>query len=208
MTKIGYKYSEEVRKNMSLAHRGQIAWNKGKKGLVNNGGFKKGHKGFPGSGRKKGCVPWIKGRKHSPETLIKLSKSHKGQHSSPKTEFKEGMVTWNKGKKLPQFSGENSPNWKGGVLKDHYGYIWIYQPNHPFCEKKGYIRRSHLVIEKNLGRFITRTEQVHHINGVKDDDRLQNLKLFASNSEHLKFHYQQRKKNKFDKFLYANHSHR
>lgn len=30
---------------------------------------------------------------------------------------KKGNIPWNKGKKLPQYSGENHPNWKGGLPK-------------------------------------------------------------------------------------------
>jgi hypothetical protein len=41
------------------------------------------------------------------------------------------------------------------------------------------------VIEKDLGRFLLKTEVVHHKNGVKTDNRLENLELFESNAKHL-----------------------
>lgn len=49
-------------------------------------------------------------------------------------------------------------------------------------------RAEHRVkIEKKLGRQLTRDETVHHINGIKTDNRLRNL-LVLSNSEHQKLH--------------------
>ena len=98
-----------------------------------------------------------------------------------------GFVAWNKGKKILQIMGEKNPHWKGGKWKKH-GYMIIYKPNHPLCDKKGYIQRSHFVMEKKLGRFLKPKEIVHHINKIRDDDRPENLRLFANNPKHLKFH--------------------
>lgn len=52
-------------------------------------------------GKKTGYGFWT-GKKRSPETIEKFR------------EAKLGKPTWNKGKKMPQFSGEKHPNWKGG----------------------------------------------------------------------------------------------
>lgn len=73
------------------------------------------------------------------------------------------------------------------------GRIFIRKPNHPFCNCNGHIMRSHLVIEAQIGRYLMPKEVVHHINGIKDDDRPENLYLFANQSKHVAFHNYHRK---------------
>lgn len=99
----------------------------------------------------------------------------KGQHLSPRTQFK---------------IGQPCPNFKGGH-KSKTGYFYIWKPNHPSAEKKGYINRSILVIEEKIGRFLTDNERVHHINEIKDDDRPENLEVLTE-KEHKSLHAHKR----------------
>jgi hypothetical protein len=84
--------------------------------------------------------------------------------------------------------GAENPCWKGGKYKDGDGYIYIYKPEHPFATKNGYILEHRLIMEKAIGRYLTQKEVVHHKNEDTSDNYLENLLLFANNSEHIKYH--------------------
>lgn len=60
---------------------------------------------------------------------------------------------------------------------DKDGYVLIYNPSHQFCDKNGYVREHRLKIEKKIGRLLTKEEIVDHKNGVKNDNRLSNLRI-------------------------------
>lgn len=74
-------------------------------------------------------------------------------------------------------SGENCHMWKGGRNIIRGGYVEIYCPNHPFARGGKYVREHRLIMENYLGRYLERWEVVHHINGIKDDNRIENLEL-------------------------------
>lgn len=59
--------------------------------------------------------------------------------------------------------------------------VFIYMPNHPNANNKGYIRRSHLVVEKKIRRYLKPNEIVHHEdeNTLNDDE--ENLRLMIKN---------------------------
>lgn len=79
-------------------------------------------------------------------------------------------------------------NNKGCKIKNPDGYIMVYCPNHPSVSKSThYIMEHRLVMEKHLGRYLENYESIHHINEIKDDNRIENLHLY-SNSEHTILH--------------------
>jgi len=89
--------------------------------------------------------------------------------------------------KSESLMGEKSYRFKGKVY-DGYGYIYIYSPNHPNKTACKYIFEHRLAMEKHLGRYLKREEVVHHKNNIRDDNRIENLKLFKNEKEHRKFH--------------------
>lgn len=89
--------------------------------------------------------------------------------------------------------GIGHPNWKGGrTIKE--GYVFIYNPNHPYCNQRGYVREHRLVMEKRVGRYLETVEIVHHIDENPQNNLPENLELFENSNEHLKYHREQRKK--------------
>lgn len=83
---------------------------------------------------------------------------------------------------LPHPAGEASPNWRGGRVKAHKtrGYVRIKTPRHPRADRNGYVPEHTLVMEQHLGRFLLPGENVHHKNGVRDDNRIENLELWVT----------------------------
>jgi hypothetical protein len=74
-------------------------------------------------------------------------------------------------------SGPDSPSWKGGKIFHKKGYIMRKIAGHP--RNGGYVFEHILVMEEHLGRPLLQNENVHHINGVRDDNRLENLELWV-----------------------------
>lgn len=78
--------------------------------------------------------------------------------------------------------GEKNPTWKGG-RKIKSGYIEVYSPNHPY-RNGNYVMEHRLIMEQHLGRYLYPYEVVHHINGIRDDNRIENLELLPSQGKH------------------------
>lgn len=74
---------------------------------------------------------------------------------------------------------EKSPGWKGGRRIED-GYVLIYDKYHPNRKSNGYVREHTHVMSTFLGRPLKRGENVHHKNGDKLDNRIENLELWST----------------------------
>lgn len=106
-----------------------------------------------------------KGHYVSPETRKKISEGNKGRVVSEVTRKRQSIAL--KGK----YTGKQHPNYRERFMNAG-GYIWIH---HPITGKV--IQEHRYVIGEYLGRPLKRHEIVHHVNGIKSDNRFENLLL-------------------------------
>ncbi len=95
--------------------------------------------------------------------------------------------------------GEKHPNYTGGIKRTCDGYVSVLANiDSPYYEMNvcGYIKRGRLVMAESLERCLESKEIVHHRNEIRDDDRIENLKLLKNHSEHATLHHGLRKLSK------------
>ena len=92
-----------------------------------------------------------------------------------------------------EMTGAKNPAWKGGVTyrkrKGNYAnqsikYVRCPEAFLPMARKDGYVTEHRLLVAQALGRCLSRQEAVHHFNHNAEDNRMENLALFASNKDH------------------------
>lgn len=166
--KTGYKHTKESIKKMSDSKMGHSVSESTRKKIKET--LKKTH------------VSWNKGTKG-------ICKPNSGS-------FKKGIIPWIKGRKHTKATKKKMSEsaFEGGETK-RYGYILVYKPKHPdaVC---GYIRKHRFIMEKHIGRRLKKNDIVHHINGDKDDNRIENLLLLPTIGAHTSLHEALRKKHK------------
>ena len=96
----------------------------------------------------------------------------------------KGRIYCSKSCSRKAWVGDKNPSWKGGRAKTKYGYIIIYSPNHPHHNKTNSVFEHRLIMEQSIGRYLLPTEIVHHKNGIKNDNRIENLELLLKGKHH------------------------
>jgi hypothetical protein len=74
---------------------------------------------------------------------------------------------------------------RGEFVDRTKGYVLVYSPDHPRATNRGYVYKHRFVMEQHLGRYLERHEHVHHRNGKRWDNRLENLELMHA-SDHAR----------------------
>lgn len=72
-------------------------------------------------------------------------------------------------------------NWNDGY-KDNKGRFRVYRPDYPRAYNEGYCLRTHVVWWLANGEPHPIGTNLHHRNGKKDDDRLENLEIYEHGS--------------------------
>lgn len=122
-----------------------------------------------------------------------MSEVHKG-HKKPKNAYKFLFGARNIAKrkevriKISKSKlGKRNPMWNGGKTKIQ-GYIKIKDMFSHLADGKGYVLEHRKIMENYLGRRLAKNEVVHHINEIRDDNRIENLRLFNNKGEHTAYH--------------------
>ena len=84
---------------------------------------------------------------------------------------------------------EKQPAWKGGRIVGSHGYVMVRTSNKPGA--LAYELEHRLIMERKLGRKLREYENVHHINGVKTDNREENLVVLLD-ADHTRHHQKER----------------
>jgi len=139
------------------------------------------------------------------------------------THIRKGEVPWNRGlkeeddKRVAAYVKSNrgkkrqgaimSPEWREknkkarppiGTKKNNRGYILIYKPewassSNASSSWNGYVFEHRYIMEKHIGRMLKRHEIIHHIDGDKENNKIENLLLCKNAKEHEELHQREQR---------------
>ena len=133
-------------------------------------------------------------KQHSEKLQSEMIKLFKSGRSASSVARELGLYTTSvtrvlkrNGLKMSSGKGKDHSNWKGGRgLKS--GYWTVYNPKHPRALNIGRVWEHILVMEKKIGRYIDKSEPIHHIDMDRQNNKIENLYLCKDSSEHQKAH--------------------
>lgn len=122
------------------------------------------------------------GYKMPPEAVARNANARRGAKRSAETCAKISAV------RRCHYNGLNG---YGHTKRHPRGYVLAYAPEHPKAHADGYVMLHTIIMEQQLGRYLTANEVVHHINHKRDDNSPENLRLMIK-KEHSAMHLRER----------------
>lgn len=75
-----------------------------------------------------------------------------------------------------------------GATHKQRGYVVVHRPDHPMSDKAGKLLEHRLIMSEHLGRLLEAHEVVHHKDGNRSNNAIENLELLQSHKEHAAVH--------------------
>lgn len=93
-----------------------------------------------------------------------------------------GLSEWAKGNRDSYEKWRAIKRQPGRRVASGGGYVYIYVPDSPMANGRGQVFEHRHVMAQHLGRALLPAETVHHVNGDRADNRIENLELWAGES--------------------------
>ena len=127
--------------------------------------------------------PWINQHTHIPKPEDFKLPSYKS--------YQNAFGRWNTALEILGYGKNRGYRKNYGRYTGKYinssGYRFIYKPEHPKTDKDGYVLEHILVMEKAIGRYLEKDELIHHLDGNRANNSINNLCLM-SHSSHSSWH--------------------
>ena len=136
-----------------------------------------------------------KGKKRgspSKETIEKWLNTRKKNGYRPSIETRKKIGDMLRGRSYPERREENNLHWKGGKQFSGNGYIYLLKRDHPNCDKRGRFLEHRYIMEQKIGRYLLPKEEVDHINGIRNDNRIENLQI-VTHAENIRLAFMRKK---------------
>lgn len=114
-------------------------------------------------------IPWNKG---SNEVCVMEDCTNKHLAKGFCSKHYRAFKAWLDKDRSVEYRSQQKPS------KDKNGYVLLYMPDHPNASVNGQYSQHRLIMEQKLGRHLVKGENVHHKNGIRNDNRPENLEVW------------------------------